>query len=166
MRIVTRRWLAAAALVVSSGCGSTRSTPTNTITYAPANVVVQDATVVSGPTGSRRAFAYLTVTSPIDDQLVGATAAPDIAALASLQNAEGSTSVGGHEGHLDNEGPSHTHVDKVEIRLPAQQPVTLRAGGSYVRLEGLTRPLQPGQSVVLTLRFARSGQVAVTAVAS
>jgi copper(I)-binding protein len=127
---------------------------------------VQDATVVSGPDGSRRAFAYLTVTSPVDDQLIGASTPPDIAALASLQTAEGSTSVGGHQGHLDDEGPPHTHLTNIVINLPAQQPVTMRAGGSYVRLDGLIRPLQRGQSIEVTLRFASGSQAVVVALVS
>jgi hypothetical protein len=92
--------------------------------------------------------------------------AEDGAALASLQSADGSKSVGGHQGHLDNEGPPDTHLTNVVINLSAQQPVTMRAGGSYVRLDGLTRPLQPGQSVEVTLRFASGSQAVIAALVS
>ncbi|HZH27675.1 MAG TPA: copper chaperone PCu(A)C [Azospirillaceae bacterium] len=47
------------------------------------------------------------------------------------------------------------------IELPPGRGVSLRPGGSHVRLEGLERPLRPGDRFPLTLRFARTPEVTV-----
>jgi copper(I)-binding protein len=47
------------------------------------------------------------------------------------------------------------------IDLPPGQTVTLQPGGLHLMLIGLTRPLQPGQNVPVTLVFERAGTVQV-----
>lgn len=47
------------------------------------------------------------------------------------------------------------------IPVPAGGSVTLAPGGLHMMLMGLTRPLAVGQTVPVTLRFERSGQVTV-----
>lgn len=56
---------------------------------------------------------------------------------------------------------SYLPVDGLDVGGYAD--VRLRPGGYHVRLEGLTRGLSVGDTVPLTLRFARSGRVEVTA---
>jgi copper(I)-binding protein len=64
----------------------------------------------------------------------------------------------------------HTHVrdgDVMRMRpvqaieVPPGQTVTLQPGGLHLMLIGLTRPLQAGQSVPVTLVFERAGPVQV-----
>lgn len=50
-------------------------------------------------------------------------------------------------------------VDAIEI--PAGQTVALRPGGLHIMLVGLSRPLREGETVPLTLRFERAGEVRV-----
>jgi copper(I)-binding protein len=50
-------------------------------------------------------------------------------------------------------------VDGVEIR--AGQTVTLRPGGFHLMLIGLSQPLRQGETVPVTLRFERAGDVQV-----
>jgi len=47
------------------------------------------------------------------------------------------------------------------IELPPGRGVSLRPRGSHVRLEGVERPLRPGDRFPLTLRFARAPEVTV-----
>jgi hypothetical protein len=50
-------------------------------------------------------------------------------------------------------------VEAVEIR--AGQTVTLRPGGLHLMLIGLSQPLRQGETVPVTLRFERAGEVQV-----
>lgn len=51
-------------------------------------------------------------------------------------------------------------VDAIEIRTG--QTVTLRPGGFHLMLIGLSQPLRQGETVPVTLRFERAGEVQVT----
>ncbi|WP_240046986.1 copper chaperone PCu(A)C [Paracraurococcus ruber] len=64
----------------------------------------------------------------------------------------------------------HTHIRDGEVMrmrpvpaidLPAGQTVTLQPGGLHLMLIGLAQPLVQGQSVPVTLRFERAGEVTV-----
>ncbi len=65
----------------------------------------------------------------------------------------------------------HTHMREGEvmrmrpvqggIEIPPGQSVTLRPGGLHVMLIGLSQPLRQGETVPLTLRFERAGEVQV-----
>jgi copper(I)-binding protein len=48
------------------------------------------------------------------------------------------------------------------ILVPARGAVTLRPGGLHLMLIGLTRPLAAGETVPVTLRFERAGEVQAT----
>ena len=65
----------------------------------------------------------------------------------------------------------HTHVTEggvmrmreiPAIEIPPGQAVSLEPGGLHLMLIGLTRPLRQGETVPLTLRFERAGEVQVT----
>ena len=47
------------------------------------------------------------------------------------------------------------------IEIPAGQTVTLRPGGLHLMLVGLAQPLRQGETVPVTLRFERAGEVRV-----
>ncbi|WP_243634446.1 copper chaperone PCu(A)C [Roseicella frigidaeris] len=65
----------------------------------------------------------------------------------------------------------HTHVREGDVlrmrpvaavEIPAGQTVTLQPGGFHLMLIGLLAPLIQGQTVPVTLRFERAGEVQVT----
>jgi periplasmic copper chaperone A len=65
----------------------------------------------------------------------------------------------------------HTHMREGDIlrmrpveavEIPAGQAVTLQPGGFHLMLIGLKAPLIQGQTVPVTLRFERAGEVTVT----
>lgn len=64
----------------------------------------------------------------------------------------------------------HTHIREGEVMrmrpvpdipVPPGETVRLQPGGLHVMLIGLTRPLQQGEQVPVTLRFERGGEVTV-----
>ncbi len=64
----------------------------------------------------------------------------------------------------------HTHVRDgdvmrmrpvADIPVPANGEVTLQPGGLHLMLIGLTQPMNAGQSIPVTLRFERAGEVTV-----
>ncbi|MCB4823429.1 copper chaperone PCu(A)C [Roseicella aerolata] len=64
----------------------------------------------------------------------------------------------------------HTHIRDGEVMrmrpvegidIPPGQIVTLQPGGLHLMLIGLNQPLRQGETVPLTLRFARAGEVRV-----
>ena len=90
--------------------------------------------------------AYMTLVSPAGDVLTAATS-PE-AGMAMLHQ---STRSGGME----------SMQDVTNIPLPAGETVTLGPNGTHIMLMDLKHPLKPGDTLHLTLHFARSGDQAV-----
>ena len=105
-------------------------------------VEISDAWARATPGGAETGAAYLTLVSPSGDRLTGV--ASPAAAKAEL-----------HEMTNDHGVMKMREVPAID--LPPGQPVTLKPGGLHIMLMGLQHPLQPGQSVPLTLRFEKSG---------
>lgn len=64
----------------------------------------------------------------------------------------------------------HTHIRDgdvmrmrpvADIPVPANGEVTLQPGGLHLMLIGLTQPMNAGQSIPVTLRFERTGEVTI-----
>jgi periplasmic copper chaperone A len=60
-------------------------------------------------------------------------------------------------------GSRYTYVPLESLEIGGFEDPRLRPGGIHVQLTGLTRELRVGDAVPLTLRFARSGTIEVTA---
>ena len=59
-------------------------------------------------------------------------------------------------------GDGTATVERIEI--PGAATVLFRPGGPHVRLAGLTRALAPGEVVIITLVFEKTGNVGVVTV--
>ena len=64
----------------------------------------------------------------------------------------------------------HTHIRDgdvmrmrpvADIPVPANGEVTLQPGGLHLMLIGLTQPMNAGQTIPVTLRFERAGEVTI-----
>lgn len=64
----------------------------------------------------------------------------------------------------------HTHIRDgdvmrmrpvIDIPIPANGEVSLQPGGLHLMLIGLTRPMNDGQSIPVTLRFEQAGEVTI-----
>jgi copper(I)-binding protein len=92
---------------------------------------------------------FVTLTSPTGDKLL--TASSPAAAKASV-----------HETQMEG---TVMRMRPVEggLPLPAGKAVKLSPGGYHIMLEGLKAPLKPGADVPVTLTFAQSPPLEITA---
>ena len=114
------------------------------------DIVVTDARARASLTpAATTAAAYLTITnaSALDDALVAITS--DRAPMAMV-----------HENRIVEGVIQMRHLESLDI--PASAKVVLDPGNLHVMLMGLTAPLKEGETLTLTLTFAKAGQVTVT----
>jgi len=127
--------LALTSVALLAACGGDES----------AELVVEQPRIGATPVGADAAL-YFGVTSPVDDRLVGVDA--DVAAVTSL--------------HVTGSADG-TMIEIDEFELPAATQVLFEPFGDHVMLEQITRELQPGDEVEVTLRFAEHAPVQVSA---
>ncbi len=82
--------------------------------------------------------AYVTLTSPVDDRLVGASSPVGRAEV--------------HEMTMDGQ-VMRMREQKNGVALPAGKPVALAPGGYHIMLMDLQKPLVAGQVIAIQLRF-------------
>ncbi|HEY1796363.1 MAG TPA: copper chaperone PCu(A)C [Stellaceae bacterium] len=109
----------------------------------PGQIKVENAWARATPAGASTAAIYLTVEAPAADKLVSVST--PAAREADL-----------HEMSMDN-GVMKMRALPGGVDLPAGQKVTLKPGGMHIMLSALTGPLKEGDSVPLTLNFAKAG---------
>jgi copper(I)-binding protein len=112
-------------------------------------LAVHDAWARSTPAVVSVGAVYLRVTSPVDDELVGATVDPSVAA-----------SVQVHSTEIDDAGTA-TMTEQVALPVPAGGVLVLDPLGSHLMLVDLVAPLTSGETFDLTLEFAAAGMVDV-----
>jgi hypothetical protein len=194
MKTTTRA--AAAGLVAGAlllaGCGSSDSTSSSdttaakkTTTTVAAELEITDAWARQSPMGTTAGAVYLTITSPVDDALVGAsvptsvaatteiheTVAADDSKMSSTTEAMGgdtemttTTAMGDSTETTMAEGSESMTMQPVDsIELPAGEAVELKPGGYHIMLLDLVKPLEVGQSIDVTLTFDKAGEKTVTA---
>lgn len=111
-------------------------------------VKVEDAWARATPAGASTAAVYLTLEAPSADKLVAvATPAAREADLHTMSIEGGVMKMRALPGGVD---------------LPAGQKVTLKPGGMHIMLSALTGPLKEGESIPLTLTFAKSDAQQIT----
>jgi copper(I)-binding protein len=131
--------LSLGTILLLAGCtGSGPPTPT-----------VADAWVRSNPNGM--GAAYLTITMPDTDRLIAAEVSPSIAGRVEVHEV------------VDDEGRMLMREVVGGIPLPAGQAVELRPGGFHLMLLGMPATLEVGTTIEVTLLFAESPSLTVTA---
>lgn len=152
MRLSTKSCLGLALVVAS--CGS------------PARIqelTISDAWARPTPSGSTMGAVYMRITSPINDELIGASTS--IAAIATVHASTASDSgdrpSGGHGDH--GGGSAEVKMSDNAVVLMENSTVNLEPGGLHVMLEGLEQALTEGESfeLQLTFRNARERNVVV-----
>ncbi|SDW55539.1 copper chaperone PCu(A)C [Thiocapsa roseopersicina] len=98
---------------------------------------------------------------------------PNSAVFMSLENQTGENqALVGAESAVSEVVELHTHVEEdgmmrmrriEKIEVPAGETVTLKPGGLHVMLIGLKQPLEPGDTVDLTLTFEDGSRIPVEA---
>lgn len=128
---------------------------------------------------------YMVIESPIDDELVGASVASDIAErtevhevvmadeMADEMSGEmGDDAHGGSDGDMSAEmgdemgdemnGGMMTMREVASVMLPAGDSVVFEPGGYHLMFIGLTEPLEVGTTFDVELEFATAAPVTVT----
>lgn len=148
--------LIAAALVASPvfvvACGDDASSTTSA-SSAPASqaVAVAGAWARTSPMETTRGAAYMQLTAPVDDRLVGASVDPSVAAAVEV-----------HETVMEDGGMAMQEVPAID--LPAGETVALEPGGYHIMLMDLVAPLAVDSTITITLEFEQSGEQNVTVV--
>lgn len=123
---------------------------TTTTTEAPAaEIEVSDAWARKSPMKTTAGAAYMKITSPTDDALVGASVDASIAGMVEI-----------HETVMaEDDSMKMQHVDKID--LPAGEAVELKPGGYHVMLMELADPLEVGTTFDVTLSFENAEDLVI-----
>ena len=180
MNLTVKRSLAATigvSLLLMVGCGSessdsstsTKAEDTTSTTATVAKLQLDDAWARQSPMGATMGAAYLNITSPVEDTLVGVSVAPDVAKEAQVhETVMAQTNAGGNEGEsttpMKGTGGDEMMMREVgSISLPAGEMVELKPGGFHIMLIELAKPLTAGQKIKITLEFEKAGTKTVNA---
>ena len=128
----------------------------------------------TSPAEATMGAAYLTITSPVDDALVGVKVDASIAAMAQIHEMvmadSTGTTMGMGSGTTAAMGGSATtmagmgemvmqQVERVE--LPAGMAVEFKPGSYHIMLMELAAPLELGTTIQITLVFEKAGEITV-----
>lgn len=169
-----RSALAALAIIGTvglSGCGDGSSSDS---TVAAADSTVTDSGITfdgmwarTSAAGAMMGAAYLTITSPVDDALLGAAVDASVAQMAQIHEVvpvDGSSMSPGSTGMSTDSSMAGgemkmQEVDRVD--LPAGTSVMLKPGGYHIMLMQLAKPLVAGEKISVTLTFENAGEKTV-----
>ena len=113
-------------------------------------ILIEDAFArASSPTAKAgAAFMVITNSGDRDDRLVGA--ASDVAMHVEL-----------HTHVADDNGVMRMRQLEDGLPLPAGDQHALKRGGDHIMFMGLTRPLNDGDTITVTLTFEQAGEIEV-----
>jgi copper(I)-binding protein len=128
-----------AVLLIAGGCNASSG-----------DIVISNAWVRLAPPGNDVTAAYMLIenNSATDDVLLSVEAS--VAAVAEL-----------HESREVNGVVQMTHLGQIDV--PAGARIELQPGGMHIMLIGLTRSLEQGDEVAITLNFANAGPIQIRA---
>jgi copper(I)-binding protein len=132
-----RALVLAALIVAGAACGES----------SDEELAVHDVWARATPAVVSVGVVYLRVTSPDDDELVGATVDPAMAASVQLHSTE-----------VDDNGTA-TMTEQPSLPVPAGGELVLDPLGSHLMLVGLADPLTAGERFDITLEFATAGSL-------
>lgn len=167
-------------LTLAAGCGDDESTDSADTTATTAAEAAGEITFTgqwarTSPAMASMGAAYVTITSPIDDKLLGASADAGIAAAvevhemymmegstdSTMEMGSDSTMAMGSETTMDM-GGGEMGMRPVEfVELPAGVAVELKPGGYHIMFIDLVKPLEVGTTISLTLIFETAGEIVI-----
>lgn len=113
----------------------------------PAEIEIADVWTRASVGNSPNSAVFMTISSPTEDRLVGASTS--VAEKTDLMTMTG-------------EGGAMEMIYVDGIAIPANTPVTLDPSGLHVWLAGLHQPLEAGATFPLLLEFENAGERQVT----
>jgi copper(I)-binding protein len=151
--------LLGALSLLTLACGEDESSSGATGT---GQLTIEDAWARTSPAMVTTGAAYVTITSPVDDRLIGATVDPSIAGTVELHETMTETvGTGLSDGTAE---PTMEMRASGGVELPAGQAVTMAPGGYHLMMLDLAAPLERDQTFAMTLTFehADSRDITVT----
>lgn len=165
---------------------STSAPPGTTGTTAPATpeVTIDDPWARTSPMETTMGAVYLTMTSNVGDTLTGVSVPTSVAARAEIHetvmaSTTGTSMAGASDGSMATtttgagtmgtdtttmSGSGEMEMRPItELGLPPGETVAMKPGGYHIMLIELVQPLVAGDTVEVTLTFAKAGQQVVTA---
>jgi copper(I)-binding protein len=136
-------------------CSSDDDGATSATTGDTGELTIDAAWARTSPAMVTAGAAYVTITSPIDDRLIGASVDAAIAGSVELHQ----TSMADMTGTA---APAMEMVEVDAIDLPAGQTVALEPGSYHIMLLDLSQPLTLDQTFAMTLTFENAGTREVT----
>lgn len=130
-------------MMLVAACGSTSNNSTLSADGAWARPT---------PAGATNGVVYLSVSSDIDDEIVGAQVPPAVAQSAELHTTMTDTDPAGH--HATTGDGVMTMAEIESLPIGSATPVTFEPGGNHIMLVDISEPLETGNTFALTLTFA------------
>ena len=151
-------------------CGGSSSADTTTAPTPEITVTGQWAR--TSPMATTMGAAYMTITSNVDDELVGAMVDASVAGMAEVhemvpasqatdgEDMASDTTMMGSDTTMASDSMVMQHVEKVSVA--AGTPLELKPGSYHIMLMKLVKPLATGTNIEITLKFTKAGDVTVT----
>lgn len=166
----------AAALIIGGAvlgaCGSgSDGDGTDTTSATVGELSLASPWARTSAAGAMMGAAYLTVTSPVEDALVGAEVDASVAAMAEIHEvvpaddamSSDTTMAMDDDMSTDTTMAMEMKMQEVDrIELPAGTAVELKPGGYHIMLMKLAKPLETGSTIEITLVFENQGKKTVT----
>ncbi len=153
-----------AAVIVLGACGDDSgdadATPGTSAEATTDAITIDGAWARTSPMMAGTGAAYFTITSSVDDVLLGASVDPAIAGSIQLHEtkmATATTMTGDSAMTGDSMAPMMEMAPVDRITLPAGSPVALAPGGLHLMLLDLQAPLEAGQTFTLTVTLDEAG---------
>jgi copper(I)-binding protein len=162
------RGVAVAAMLLApiglASCSSDDTAADTTVAAKQKGITIEKQWARTSPMATDMGAAYMNITSPVDDALLGASVDASVAGMTQIHEtvmAEG-MSESTEMGSGTTAAPAMTMQEVKEIALPAGEQVSLAPGGYHVMLMKLVAPLKVGTEITVTLTFKNAGEVQVT----
>lgn len=136
--------VAGAALLV----GVTACSSDDTSTPDTPDITVSGQWARTSPMATDMGAAYMTIEARALDELIGASVDMSVAMMTEV-----------HETITENGASKMQEVERIEVT--PDSPIEMKPGGYHVMLMGLTEPLVTGDTISVTLKFSKAGEVTV-----
>lgn len=140
---ITALAAAGALLFAASACSSD-----DTSTPSAPEITVSKQWARTSPMATDMGAAYMTIEASALDELIGASVDMSIAMMTEV-----------HETVTVDGALKMQEVERIEVTPSA--PIEMKPGGYHVMLMGLKKPLVTGETIQVTLKFSKSGEVTV-----
>lgn len=147
MKMKKSIFAAFAAVALVAGLSACSNDDTDTAP-SPPEITVSGQWARTSPMATDMGAAYMTIEASALDELIGASVDMSVAMMTEV-----------HETVTVDGASKMQEVSRIEVSPGA--PIEMKPGGYHVMLMGLTEPLTTGETIEVTLKFSKAGEVTV-----